>query len=161
MPAIVPTHQESLRNTPMRLPYWHGVNVRDAVKYHDMSEELLPLVTMRLAGRDMIPGEVRSRELAEVIESFEEMLACVVADRHANVKKDDVLIGLSSLEGGSIRLGFRSAWATMVVAAYLSVAHAVSENKFNSLPGNSIKASNHSGCRCRGGWRPALRGPSC
>lgn len=105
-----------------------------------MSEEISPLITMRLSGRDMIPGEVRSRELAEVIASFEEMLACVVADQHTNVKKDDVLIGISSLEDGSIRLGFRSTWAAMVVAAYLSVAHAVSENEFTSLPGNSLKA---------------------
>lgn len=105
-----------------------------------MSEETSPLVTLRLSGRDMIPGEVRSRELAEVIASFEEMIACVVADRHENIKKDDVSIGISSLAGGSIRLEFRSLWARVVLAAYLSVAHAVSENKFTSLPDNSIRA---------------------
>jgi hypothetical protein len=88
----------------------------------------------------MIPGVVRSRELAEVIVSFEEMLACVVADQHSNIKKDDVVIGLSNLGDGSIRLGFKSVLTSVVIAAYLSVAGAVEKNEFSSLPSSSLRA---------------------
>ena len=55
-----------------------------------MSEAKDPQIAMKLNGRGMVPGMIRSRELAEIIGSFEEMLASVVAHQHSNIKKDDV-----------------------------------------------------------------------
>jgi hypothetical protein len=75
-----------------------------------MSEKNTSEVAIKFVGRGMVPGAVRSRELADIIVSFEEMLACVVADRHLNIEKDDVWVGLSTIEEGSIRLGFAPSW---------------------------------------------------
>jgi hypothetical protein len=116
------------------------LSLRNAVKYQFMSEETSPLIAMRLAGHAMVPGAIRSHDLAELIDSFEEMIACVVADRHLNIKKDDVVIGLASLGDGSIRLGFKSVVPSVVIPAYLSVASAVNKNEFTSLPSSSRRA---------------------
>ena len=107
-----------------------------------MSEETPPQVAIKFVGKGMAPGTVRSRELALVIDSMEEILASVVADRHSNIKKDDVWVGFSSIEEGSIRLGFTPIMASVVVAAYLSIASAVNENNFASLPSNALEALN-------------------
>jgi hypothetical protein len=107
-----------------------------------MSEEITPQIAIKFVGRGMVPGMLRSRELADIIASFEEMLACVVADRHSNIEKDDVLVGLAAIGGGSIRLGFNTIMPSVVVAAYLSVASAVDKNDFTSLPSNSLTPLN-------------------
>jgi hypothetical protein len=107
-----------------------------------MSEENTHKVAIKFVGRGMIPGAIRSRELADIILSFEEMLACVVADRHSNIEKDDVLVGLATIGDGNIRLGFNAPMASVVVAAYLSVASAVNQSDFTPLPNNSLIALN-------------------
>jgi hypothetical protein len=107
-----------------------------------MSEENTHQVAIKFVGRGMVPGAIRSRELADIIDSFEEMLACIVADRHSNVEKDDVLVGLATIGDGSIRLGFNTGMVSVVSAAYLSVASAVNKNDFTSLPNNSLTALN-------------------
>jgi hypothetical protein len=99
-----------------------------------------PLIALRLAGRDMIPGTVSSRELAAVIAAFEEMLACVVEYQHTNIEKEDVVVGLASMEDGSIRFGFTSVLTAVVLSAYLSVAHAVTTNDFTALPHSALRA---------------------
>jgi hypothetical protein len=113
---------------------------RNTVKYQFMNEEISPLIAMRLTGRAMAPGAIRSHDIAELIDSFEEMIACIVAERYSNIKKDDVIIGLASLSDGSIRLGFKSILPSVVIPAYLSVASAVNKNEFASLPGSSRRA---------------------
>ena len=72
-----------------------------------MSEENTPEVAIKFVGRGMVPGAIRSRELADIIASFEEMLACIVADKHSNIEKDDVWVGLSTIEEGRIRLALQ------------------------------------------------------
>ena len=107
-----------------------------------MNEENTNQIAIKFIGRGMVPGTIRSRELADIIDSFEEMLACVVADRHSNVEKDDVLVGLATIADGSIRLGFNTPMASVVVAAYLSVASAINQSDFTPLPNNSLIALN-------------------
>lgn len=107
-----------------------------------MSEENIHQIAIKFVGRGMVPGAIRSRELADIIDSFEEMLADVVVDRHSNIEKDDVLVGLATIGDGSIRLGFNTVMVSVVVAAYLSVASAVDKNDFTSLPQSSLTALN-------------------
>jgi hypothetical protein len=107
-----------------------------------MSEENIHQIAIKFVGRGMVPGTIRSRELADIINSFEEMLADVVVDRHSNIEKDDVLVGLATIGDGSIRLGFNTVMVSVVVAAYLSVASAVNKNDFTSLPQSSLTALN-------------------
>jgi hypothetical protein len=105
-----------------------------------MSEERELLIEIRLTGAQMIPGTVKSRELAEVIRSVEEMIASVVPYQNSSYEKDQIVVGLASVQGGSIRLGFKSLLAPVVVMAYFSVANAVKTENFSTLPPDSRNA---------------------
>ena len=102
-----------------------------------MSEHKDLLIEIRLAGKAMIPGAVRSHELAEVIASIEEMIVSVVPAQNLGLHKDEIVVGLASIQDGSIRLGFNSLMASVVVAGYLSVAEAVRTEDFSALPYDS------------------------
>jgi hypothetical protein len=56
------------------------------------------------------------------------------------LQKEQVVVGLASVKGGSIRLGFKSLHAPVVIPAYLGVANAVKTGDFSPLPPDSRAA---------------------
>ncbi|NJL54772.1 hypothetical protein HC928_05930 [bacterium] len=67
---------------------------------HDVTVEIL------LTGEGMSPGKIRSKEIAEVIESVEDMIASMVIRDHPELKKETIVIGLKNIRQGSIGLEF-------------------------------------------------------
>ncbi|NJO19548.1 MAG: hypothetical protein HC838_05075 [Spirulinaceae cyanobacterium RM2_2_10] len=51
-------------------------------------------IELVLTGEGMSPGKIRSQELAEIIESVEDMIAPMVVHAHPKLTEDRVVVGL-------------------------------------------------------------------
>lgn len=98
------------------------------------------LIEIHLEGENIVPGMVRSRELAELILSTEDMIASVIVRDHPEITKDEVIIGLTAIEGGSISLRFRTPMPDLALPAYLEIAESVTNRNFEDLPQSSIES---------------------
>jgi hypothetical protein len=100
----------------------------------DSSGEL----TVDLYGRDVRPGTVSSREIADVIVAVEEMLVAIALRDDPDSQAEDLLVGLVSVSEGSLKLGFDSPKRRPVVAALGLVTAAVLSGNFTPLPNKSV-----------------------
>jgi hypothetical protein len=101
---------------------------------HDVTVEIL------ITGEGMSPGKVRSKEIAEFIESVEEMIASVVIRDHPELSKESIVIGLKNIRPGSIGLEFSPNLAELTLPATRRITTSIAENDFSVLPSNAINA---------------------
>lgn len=101
---------------------------------HDVTVEIL------LTGEGMSPGKVRSKEIAEVIDSVEEMIASMVIHDHPELKKESIIIGLKSIRPGSIGLEFSPNLIELTLPATRRITKSITENDFGALPSNAINS---------------------
>lgn len=97
-------------------------------------------IEIRLKGDGMTPGLVRSRDLAQLIEAVEDMIAAEVAASNSDIKKDQIVIGLADVVPGSVTLAFASSTEELTKPALEKIAHSVATNDFYALPEDSIKS---------------------
>lgn len=101
---------------------------------HDVTVEIL------LTGEGMSPGKIRSKEIAEVIESVEDMIASMVIRDHPDLKKETIVIGLKSIRQGSIGLEFSPNLAELTLPATRRITRSIAENDFGILPSSAINS---------------------
>ncbi|NJL40992.1 MAG: hypothetical protein HC840_27035 [Leptolyngbyaceae cyanobacterium RM2_2_4] len=101
---------------------------------HDVTVEIL------LTGEGMSPGKIRSKEIAEVIESVEDMIASVVVRNHPELKKETIVVGLKGIRPGSIGLEFSPNLAELTLPATRRITKAIAENDFGILPSSAINS---------------------
>jgi hypothetical protein len=101
---------------------------------HDVTVEIL------LTGDGMSPGMIRSKEIAEVIESIEDMIASVVIRDHPELKKDTIVIGLKSIRQGSIGLEFSPNLIELTLPAVRRITTSIEGNDFGILPNSALNA---------------------
>lgn len=94
----------------------------------------------RLVGRTIAPGLLRSKELADIIEAIEDMVASVAVRDNPGLQKESIVVGLTSIEPGSVRLRFASPDQVQVTDAFEAVARAVQGAQFETLPSSSVRA---------------------
>lgn len=97
-------------------------------------------VKVMLTGEGMSPGKIRSKEIAEVIESVEDMIASVVVRNHPDLKKEIIVIGLKGIRQGSIGLEFSPNLAELTLPATRCIARSIAENDFGILPSGAINS---------------------
>jgi len=98
------------------------------------------LIEVRLVGAEIAPGLVRSKELAEILDSVEDMIASVIVVEDPSLKKDEIVVGLLSVGEGSMTLQFASPLPDLVVPAFREVAKAVESDDYERLPTGSVSA---------------------
>jgi hypothetical protein len=101
---------------------------------HDVTVEIL------LTGEGMSPGKIRSKEIAEVIESVEDMIASMVILDHPELKKETIVIGLKNIRQGSIGLEFSPNLAELTLPATRRITKSIAENDFGVLPSGAINS---------------------
>lgn len=101
---------------------------------HDVTVEIL------LTGEGMSPGKIRSKEIAEVIESVEDMIASMVVRDHPDLKKEVIIIGLKGIRQGSIGLEFSPNLAELTLPATRRIAKSIAENDFGILPSGALNS---------------------
>ncbi len=91
-------------------------------------------------GGGVMPGKIRSKDLAEVIESVEDMIAFLVVEENPTLKKDEIVIGLKNIQSGSIKLNFTPQIAPLTYPAFLKIADCVTAGDFSMLPHGTLKS---------------------
>lgn len=95
-------------------------------------------IEIRLVGKGVAPGLIRSKEIAEVITAVEGMIAAMVEHENPDIKADDVLIGLSAVTGGSMTLVFTPGMEALTVPAAETVMRAIDRQQFEGLPHGTL-----------------------
>jgi hypothetical protein len=98
---------------------------------------------IRLKGEGVSPGTVRSRDIAEVLEAVEDLLVNEVLARNDELRRDEIIIGLYSVEDRSLGLAFRTSHSPTILPVFVSTAEAISRNDYESLTDGSIEALRH------------------
>lgn len=94
---------------------------------------------LRLKGKGMAPGNIRSKDIAELIEAVEEMIASQVAHENPNIKKESITIGLENISRGSLELKFKPNLTEVTTPAALNITNLVSSGQFSKLPSDTVK----------------------
>lgn len=98
------------------------------------------MVEVKLAGNNMRPDKIRSKELAEVIASYEDAIASVVVHNNPELAKDSIFVSLVAIENSSIGLHFSPNLQELTFDAAAKIALSISSNDFSSLPHNSVES---------------------
>jgi hypothetical protein len=93
-----------------------------------------------LTGISMSPEEIRSKDIAEVIKSMENMIASMAARQNPTLKKGSIAIGLKSIRPGTIELEFPSSLAEITLPAAQCIAKSIMDNDFGALPAGVMKS---------------------
>ena len=98
-----------------------------------------PELELKLVGEGLVPGGVKSRELAEVMTALEDAIAATASKQDPGVARDTLVVGLSGVAEGSIRLFFRSPSRALISSAFATIGVALSTASYNELPNAALK----------------------
>lgn len=101
------------------------------------------LLEIRFSGGGILPENIRAGELAEILSSIEDMLTALVTKEHPKLTKDDLLLGLVNIEGGSVHLQFSSQLPEITHPAFVKVTKSIKNRDFATLPPATIKSINN------------------
>ena len=94
---------------------------------------------LKFTGTDIHPEAVRARDLAEVIESFDEMVSTSVLAENTDLRREDLVISFVHIEDGSVKLQFLPNLRPVALAALQTVAVAVSSGDYQHVPNQAVK----------------------
>ncbi len=97
-------------------------------------------IKIRLRGEDVKPGLIRSKEIAEILESVEEMAIAEALNHNPELNKDDIIVGVYAIEDKSIGLKFKTTFASMVASSFISAAEAIERQEFEYLTPQTINS---------------------
>lgn len=101
----------------------------------------MSLLEVRFTGDNMKPGLIRSKEIAQIIETIEDMVASTVVAHHPNIDKDNIIVGLETLSNQSLGLGFAANMTDFTLPAVARITQAIAEQNFTLIPPAAIKGA--------------------
>ncbi|MDX1521752.1 MAG: hypothetical protein R3264_09005 [Anaerolineae bacterium] len=99
------------------------------------------LLGIRFTGSGMKPGGIRSKEIAEIIEAYEDMIVSVVTHENPELHKDIIVVGLTNITDESIGLQFLPNVPDLTFPAARKVSNAFDTLDFNILPSSAVKSA--------------------
>ena len=97
-------------------------------------------IEIRLVGEGIAPGQIRSRDLAEFMTWTETMVASLVSAENKDIAERDIIVGLSSLEPGSVNMRFQTDMPSYVIPAFEKASDAIKRNVYDGLPERTIES---------------------
>ncbi|QPK64006.1 hypothetical protein IVG45_03240 [Methylomonas sp. LL1] len=98
------------------------------------------IIRIRLKGKGISPGLIRSREIAEILESIEDMVIYETLKSQPTLSKDDIVVGIMEIEDKSIGLNFKTSLANIIIPILITTTQAINNNEFDSLTSNTLKS---------------------
>lgn len=92
-----------------------------------------------MKGDGVRPGLVRSHEIAEILEAVEDFVIAEAVRAAAEVRRDDMVVGLYAIADESIGLRFKASLAAISVPAFVAASQAVAAGEYLSLSPHSLK----------------------
>jgi len=97
-------------------------------------------IEIRLKGQGVSPGLIRSHEIAELIEAFEDFVSAEAARSSPEVRRDELVVGLYAIADASIGLKFKAGLAAVNVPAFVAAAAHLAAGNFHELSPHSLRA---------------------
>lgn len=97
-------------------------------------------IRIRLKGQGIRPGLIRSKEIAEILESIEDMVVSETLKADPTLSKEHIIVGIYAIEDRSIGLKFKTTMASVVIPAFLATAEAIGNEDFDSLAPQTVKS---------------------
>ncbi|MBQ0759277.1 hypothetical protein [Zhongshania sp.] len=97
-------------------------------------------IKIRLRGEGVKPGLIRSKEIAEILESVEEMAISEALRKNPELHRDEIIVGVYAIDDASIGLRFKTTFSAVVVSAFISAAEAIEKEEFDYLSPQSISS---------------------
>ncbi len=92
------------------------------------------------SGNNIRPDSVKAGDIADILKAIEVMVESQVYRQHPEIKKDQIIIGLSAIKPSSIDLQFSSSIHDITLLAFKNIGQAINEGDFSRLPSQSYKA---------------------
>jgi hypothetical protein len=113
----------------------------DSQKYEYFVSEN-DLIELRFSGKDIIPQNLSSKEVAGIIREFEEALFSIVSRDNPEINKDDLYLGLVKVENKSAGYVFEPKVKRVYLPAFLLLATSLKQHSLNNLPLKTIESLN-------------------
>lgn len=84
-------------------------------------------IVIRVSGDKISPLAMRGKELAILIETFDELMVA----NTTNTDDNRMIVSATSIESGSIRLGFASALMSTLLASYVSIGSVINSQVYD------------------------------
>jgi len=97
-------------------------------------------IKIRLSGNGVKPGKIRSRDIAEILESVEDLVVAEAIRKNPSLNRDEIVVGIYAIEDESIGLKFKTTLAAFVIPAFISAVNAIDKNDFESLAPQTINS---------------------
>jgi hypothetical protein len=95
-------------------------------------------IGLRLTG--LKPADIRAGDLAQLLISFEDMIAATVRRSHPQISKEELGIGLVCIENKSVGLEFATRLPELTFPAYDTITKAIDAEQFLSLSSETLDA---------------------
>jgi len=86
-----------------------------------------------VGGADVKPPSARSREIAQIIDSYEDAIATTVIEQHPYIKKEMIRVSLVPVQDESIGLTFEANLPEFSVPAAIKINRAIQQNAFHEI----------------------------
>lgn len=96
------------------------------------------ILELHFVGENISPENIRIGEIAVILDSIENVLLSVVAKEHEGLTKDNLTIGLHSVNAGSLGLQFTSKIPELVIPAFEQVAVSITRGTVDAIPFESL-----------------------
>lgn len=93
---------------------------------------------IRLKGDGIKPGLIRSHEIAEIIESFENFVIAEAIKQNPSLKREDIIVGIYEIADKSIGLRFKTTIAALVIPAFIQASVSIVDGEFDKLSPKSL-----------------------
>jgi hypothetical protein len=97
------------------------------------------ILEIHFVGENISPENIRIGEIAVILDAIENVLLSVVAQEHEGLTKENLTIGLHSVNAGSLGLQFTSKLPEVVTPAFEQVAVSIRNRTIENIPFESIK----------------------
>lgn len=97
-------------------------------------------IKIRLRGNGVKPGQIRSKDIAEILESIEDLVIAETMKTNPTLNKDEIVVGIYAIEDESIGLKFKTTLAAFVIPAFISAINSIDRNDFDSLAPQSLNS---------------------
>lgn len=95
---------------------------------------------IRFSGTGVHPETIHSKELAEVIAAFEEMMSAELTRSDKEIDSAGVVVSLVGIEEGSAKLRFRSTYMTAAVLVFSAAAQLIEARRYEELAPKSVES---------------------
>ena len=90
--------------------------------------------------KNVRPETVKAGDVADVLKAVENMVENQVFQSHPEVKKDQAIVGFTSIRASSLDLQFYSPYNTIAKSSFQELGRAIENSSYINLPGPSFKA---------------------